>query len=83
MPKKFFVYCLFSEKHNRLYIGQTDNIERRFSEHCKGRVLSTKAYLPYRLIYTEALVTKSDAVKREKELKLSQGRRFLKSFINS
>jgi putative endonuclease len=81
MPKKFFVYCLFSEKHNRLYIGQTDNIERRFSQHCSGKVLSTKGFLPYRLIYTEELNTKSDALKREKELKLTKGRRFLKGFI--
>jgi len=76
----FVVYVLQSVKNLQLYIGQTNNFERRMKQHNTGKVLSTKAYLPYRLIYKEAFVDRPKAVLREKELKSSQGRRFLKNF---
>lgn len=81
MNKKFVTYVLYSDKFRRLYIGQTDNLERRLSEHEKGKVMSTKPFLPYRLIYKEILNSKQEAVKREKELKKSEIRRKLKKFI--
>jgi putative endonuclease len=81
MIEKFFVYCLYSDKYKQLYIGHTNNMERRFSEHNLGKVMATKAYIPYRLIYTEEFSTKKEAVIREKNLKLTQGRRFLKNLI--
>jgi predicted GIY-YIG superfamily endonuclease len=36
---------------------------------------------PYRIIYNEETDSKAEAVKREKELKLTEGRRFLRKFI--
>ena len=38
--------------------------------HNNGKVLSTKLYLPWKLIYYEAYLVKDDAVKRERALKL-------------
>ncbi len=77
---KFFVYCLYSDIHDRLYIGQTANIEIRFKQHCKGKVISTRRYLPYRIIYFEEVTDRASAFRREKELKKS-GRKFLRSLI--
>jgi putative endonuclease len=79
--KKFFIYALYSEKYKQFYIGHTDDLKRRFEQHNKGRVNSTKPYRPYKIIYFEEVDTKAEAVKREKELKLTKGRRFLKQFI--
>ena len=78
---KFFVYCLYSDLHDRLYIGQTNNIERRFKQHSDGRVISTRKYLPYRIIYFEEVPDRASAFKREKELKVSK-RKFLRTLIN-
>jgi putative endonuclease len=78
---KFITYVLYSDTHKRLYIGQTDNLDRRLLQHNKGKVPSTRAYLPYKLIYTESFDRRIDAVKREKELKNTEGRRLLKKFI--
>jgi putative endonuclease len=78
---KFFVYCLYSDIYDRLYIGQTDNIERRFKQHCDGYVISTRKYLPYRIIYFEEVPDRASAFKREKELKVTSGRKFLRTFI--
>ena len=78
---KFFVYCLYSDIYDRLYIGQTDNIERRFKQHSDGYVISTKRYLPYRIIYFEEVPDRASAFRREKELKVTKGRMFLRTFI--
>lgn len=78
---KFFVYCLYSDIYDRLYIGQTDNIERRFKQHSDGNVISTRKYLPYRIIYFEEVPDRASAFRREKELKVTKGRKFLRTFI--
>lgn len=53
-----------------MYVGVTNNIERRFVEHQSGKgskyVRSKKAK---KIIYTEIFDNKYDAFKREKEIK--------------
>lgn len=66
----FYVYLLKSQKDNKLYIGSTNNLKRRFEEHNKGFVQSTKSRLPLDLIYFEAYKSESEARKREQNLKL-------------
>jgi putative endonuclease len=78
---KYYTYVLYSDKNKSLYIGSTNDLEKRFSQHNKGKVASTKPYRPYRLIYVEEFATKAEALEREKELKHSAGRRYLKQYI--
>ncbi len=66
----FYVYILKSVKLNQLYIGSTNNLKRRFIEHNKGLVPSTKAKRPLDLIYYEAYKVESEARHRELSLKL-------------
>ncbi|MCK5059582.1 MAG: GIY-YIG nuclease family protein [Candidatus Pacebacteria bacterium] len=81
----FYVYVLRSEKNRELYIGYTSNLKNRLQEHNQGLNLSTKRYVPWRLIYYEASIEEKDAVRREKYLKTTQGgrllRRRLKEFL--
>lgn len=78
----FYIYCLQSEKDKEeLYFGFTNNLKKRLNEHNSGRNFSTKKYLPWRLIYYEACLLKSDASRREKYLKTSIGRRMFKKRI--
>lgn len=65
----FYVYLLKSCKINKTYIGFSADLKNRFREHNSGKVRSTKAYKPYKLIYYEAYRIESDARKREIELK--------------
>ena len=64
-----YVYVLKSIAYDRLYIGSTQNIEQRILRHNAGRTESIKAYLPYQLIYSECYQNKTDALKREKQIK--------------
>jgi len=74
----FFIYVLKSSKDNNLYIGFTNNLDRRIKQHNFGKVKSTKHRAPFILFYKEEFQTKEEAVKREKHLKSGSGREFLK-----
>lgn len=74
----FYVYVIKSLKDNKLYVGQTDNLKKRFNEHNKGLVVSTKPRRPFKLLYYEACNILEDSIKREKALKTGYGRAYLK-----
>jgi putative endonuclease len=76
------VYILFSEKDKRTYVGSTNDIDRRITEHLNGLVLSTKHRLPVRLIYFEEFSDLSTARKKEKYYKSCAGRKKLKLIMD-
>lgn len=65
----FYVYILKSQKDDKLYIGFTSDLKRRFQEHQNKENKSTKNRTPFILVYYESYRSKSDAMKREKNLK--------------
>ena len=67
--------------NSEIYTGSTGDLRRRILEHKKGGVASTKHKLPAKLILYEAYVLKSDAERREKYLKTTEGKRFLRQQI--
>ncbi|HLC45169.1 MAG: excinuclease ABC subunit C [Candidatus Doudnabacteria bacterium RIFCSPHIGHO2_01_FULL_50_11] len=73
----FYTYVLQSKKDDQKYIGLSSNLKQRLEEHKQGKSLATKFRLPFELIYFEACLNKTDAKRREKYLKTTQGRRFL------
>ena len=73
----FYVYVLSSVKHDQIYVGLTNNLRNHVAEHNQGLSSATKPYCPWRLIYYEACLTLSDAQRRERYLKTTQGRRLL------
>ena len=74
-----YVYVLQSKKKlDWLYKGSTSNLKKRIPEHNRGKNFSTAPYVPFKLIYYEAYLLKSDAEAREKYLKTSMGKRVLK-----
>ena len=66
---KWFVYLL-ETIDNTLYCGYSNDVEKRVINHNKGRGAKyTKTRLPVRLVYTECFDTKSEAMKREYQIK--------------
>ena len=80
---EFVVYILFSEEHNKTYVGFTSNLIERFKSH---NYLSKKGYTikyrPWIVIHVEFLTTKSEALKREKLFKTGIGRELIKEIIS-
>jgi putative endonuclease len=54
----FYVYAIRSLVRAYIYVGLTNIIERRLDQHNKGENRSTKAYKPFKLIYSEMLQTR-------------------------
>jgi putative endonuclease len=77
-----YVYILKSLNHKKLYVGSTNNLERRLSEHNNGFSFYTKRYKPWSVIYLEEYRDINDARKRERYLKSSAGRRFIKKNVS-
>jgi putative endonuclease len=73
----YYVYFL-RLKNYQIYIGFSDNLGRRISEHRRGKVKSTKHLHPFQLIGYEAYLLKSDAKRRERFLKTTEGKRLFK-----
>lgn len=65
----YFVYMLICEDGS-YYIGTTNDVEKRFAKHLLGKGASyTRSHKPTKIVYTEERIDKSDALKREYELK--------------
>ena len=76
----YYIYILFL-KNRKLYTGFTSDLKRRIAEHKRGKVKSTKYKLPIKLVHYEGYLLKSDDKRREKYLKKSEGKKFLKQQI--
>lgn len=69
--RQYFVYVLASKKNGTLYIGVTNNLERRVHEH-KSKIdvnCFTAKYNVNILVYFETFQYINDAIDREKQLK--------------
>ena len=65
----YFYIIQSIKKSNEIYSGSTNNLKERVTNHNKGKVISTKRYLPWRLVYYEAYLSEDDARAREKKFK--------------
>ena len=66
----YYVYILANKRNGTLYIGVTNNLERRVYEHGQGLVEGfTKKYHIHHLIYHEVTTDINAALQREKQLK--------------
>ncbi len=76
----FYVYIL-KLNNGQLYTGYTSDLKRRIAEHQSGQSEFTSKRLPVELIHYEAYKLESDARRREKFLKTSEGKALLRKQI--
>jgi len=77
----WYVYILRSTKDRNFYVGSTDNIRRRFTEHNSGKVDSTKGRIPFSLEAYIAVRDQNKAIELERYFKTGSGRALLKKRI--
>jgi putative endonuclease len=77
----YYVYAIKSNTRNYVYVGMTNNLERRFQEYNSGWNKTTEPYRPFKLIYTEEHETRIEARIRERRLKSGYGKGFLKHLV--
>jgi len=76
-----YVYVLKSLLDLKLYIGRSDDLKRRISEHMDGKVRATKHRRPLKLVFYEAYANKKDAIRREKYFKTTKGKTTLRIML--
>lgn len=78
-PLWYYTYVLKCKESDTFYTGATNNLNRRLEDHNNGKVYYTKNRLPVKLVYFEACLDKGDAYRREKYLKITMGKRYLRN----
>ena len=72
MPREhhYYVYLLTNWNNKVMYVGVTNNLERRVYEH-KNKLVEgfTEKYNVFKLVYFEETSDAMSAVEREKEIK--------------
>ncbi|MDX1765515.1 MAG: GIY-YIG nuclease family protein [Candidatus Saccharimonadales bacterium] len=79
----YYVYVIFNRRANKIYIGQTEDLLRRLELHNNHELggFTSRFEGEWVLIYTEEAATRSEAIKREKQLKSFRGREYVKRHI--
>ena len=67
---QYYVYILASKIRGTLYVGVTNDLQRRIYEHKKGvKKVFTQKYSINKLVYFECFQNINEAIYREKNLK--------------
>jgi len=80
----YHVYALYNKDKNKIYIGQTQNLEERLRLHNNkkfSRSYTAKNDGKWILIHDELFEDRQSALKREKQLKSYRGREFVRKLI--
>lgn len=78
--KDYYVYFLTNKTNEVLYVGFTNNIERRLAEHTESKTNGfSHKYRTFKLVYVEVFSNPNDAIAREKQIK--NWRRSKKNFL--
>ncbi|MFH0883036.1 MAG: GIY-YIG nuclease family protein [bacterium] len=81
--KTYFVYIMANEWNTVLYVGVTNDIQRRINEHkCGEGSVFTRKYKVNKLVYAEEFRNIDEAIRAEKSLKRGTRARKIK-FIES
>jgi len=76
-----FLYVLQSESSGKFYIGSTDDLQRRLSEHRRGHTPSTRGRGPWKLAHQEDFATLIEARHRELEIKRWKSSKMIQALI--
>ena len=74
----FHTYILYSKIKDKFYVGHTNDLENRLHQHNTRNNLGTNDWC---VVYDEVFNNRSDAMKREKEIKDKKSRKYIEWLI--
>lgn len=83
MNEMYYVYVLQSERDDKFYTGFTHDLNKRIEEHNSKISKATAGRTPLNLVYYEFCLNHKDAMKRERYLKSTWGKRYIKGRIEN
>jgi putative endonuclease len=78
-----WVYILQSEIDGSYYVGSTQDVSARLERHNRGGSRYTKTKIPWKLVYQERARDRSEAVRREKQIKGRKSRTFIEGLVRA
>ncbi len=72
----YYSYILLSSKSHFFYFGSTKDLKLRVKQHNNGEVVSTKPYIPWKLVWYGAFETEKQSRDFELYLKKGAGKTF-------
>ena len=73
----YTVYIIHSKNLDKYYTGQTKDFKRRFERHNNSEMNYTKKGVPWELVKTFEVETRSEAIKLERKIKKRGAKRYL------
>ncbi|MBI3520702.1 MAG: GIY-YIG nuclease family protein [Bacteroidetes bacterium] len=78
----FYIYILYSQKVDKYYVGQTEDIEGRLISHKTGISKYTSISDDWILVYKESFNTRNEAIRRENEIKKKKSKKYIEWLIS-
>ena len=78
-----YIYILYSEVLDRYYIGATKDISKRIEKHLQSKKGFTSRAKDWELKYSEVFDEKSEALKRERQIKSWKSRKLIEELMPS
>lgn len=75
-------YIIQSLKDYKYYIGSTGNLDQRIAKHNAGATPATRHRRPFKVVYSEQYALKSEAIKREYQIKRYKGGEAFKKLLS-
>jgi len=79
----YYVYILYSRKADRYYVGETENVDIRLKSHLSGISRYTSIADDWTVVHTEPFNSRSDAIRREKDIKRKKSRKYIESILKT
>jgi putative endonuclease len=79
----YIVYIIYSKTPERYYVGYTNDLDRRLTEHNRKKGKYTDTGIPWILVHYEVFQQKKLAMQREKFIKSKKSKFFIKELIDS
>jgi putative endonuclease len=78
----YHTYILYSKSIDKYYVGYTYDLNLRLERHNSGWGKFSSNGIPWNLVYWESFENKSDAIKRENEIKRKKDRLYIERLIS-
>ena len=79
----FYTYIIYSASLDQYYTGHSEILEERLFRHTNSGSKATKKVHDWKLVYTESFETRSEAYRREMEIKKKKSRQYIERLISS
>ncbi len=79
----FNMYILRSASTGKFYVGRTENLTKRLFEHNRNRTHSIRNRGPWKLVYSEEFPTRSEAGRRERQVKRMKSHKWIEQLVRA